>query len=217
MPEREGTVTDLKDYGPALGRRFRGLKLWAVLRCYGREGLQALIREHVRLAQLFASWVDEEPGWEIAAPHALSSSASGARARTRQTQAILEYVNGSGEAFLSQTRLDGRSSSARDRQRADDRGRRAPRLGALQEARLDRAGEGVAGGRLAGLVAAREPARRCSEVPCVKVSGFTWPWVFSWIRSSPIAAAASRPSLMSCCVRSTTSPVSTACAAQTPA
>ena len=72
MPEREGTVTDLKDYGPALGRRFRGLKLWAVLRCYGREGLQALIREHVRLAQLFASWIEEEPGWEIAAPHALS-------------------------------------------------------------------------------------------------------------------------------------------------
>ena len=63
--------TDLKDYGPALGRRFRGLKLWAVLRCYGREGLQALIREHVRLAQLFASWVEEEPGWEVAAPHAL--------------------------------------------------------------------------------------------------------------------------------------------------
>ena len=47
-------VTNLMDYGPALGRRFRSLKLWTVIRCYGREGLQALIREHVRLAQLFA-------------------------------------------------------------------------------------------------------------------------------------------------------------------
>ncbi|HZO34172.1 MAG TPA: pyridoxal-dependent decarboxylase, partial [Gaiellaceae bacterium] len=50
-------AVDLKDYGPALGRRFRALKLWLVLRWYGAEGLRALIREHVRLAQLFASWV----------------------------------------------------------------------------------------------------------------------------------------------------------------
>src|SRR6266550_603390 len=61
MPERSA-VTDLKDYGPALGRRFRGLKLWTVLRCFGREGLQGLIREPVRLAQLFASWLEGEPG-----------------------------------------------------------------------------------------------------------------------------------------------------------
>ena len=108
MPEREGTVTDLKDYGPALGRRFRGLKLWAVLRCYGREGLQALIREHVRLAQLFASWVEEEPGWEVAAPHALSVVCFRREGSDEENAAILERVNRSGEAFLSQTRLDGR-------------------------------------------------------------------------------------------------------------
>ena len=60
-PATEEAV-DLKDYGPALGRRFRALKLWTVLRCYGAEGLRALIREHVRLAQLFASWVEAEPG-----------------------------------------------------------------------------------------------------------------------------------------------------------
>ena len=59
------------DYGPALGRRFRSLKLWTVIRCYGREGLQALIREHIRLAQLFASWVEAEPGWEVVAPRSL--------------------------------------------------------------------------------------------------------------------------------------------------
>src|SRR4029079_1056921 len=63
---------DLHDYGPALGRRFRSLKLWAVLRCYGREGLQALIREHVRLASVFEEWVREDPGWEISAPRHFS-------------------------------------------------------------------------------------------------------------------------------------------------
>ena len=56
LASSEGAL-DLRDYGPALGRRFRALKLWTVLRCYGREGLQALIREHVRLAALFEEWV----------------------------------------------------------------------------------------------------------------------------------------------------------------
>ena len=68
----EGAI-DFRDYGPALGRRFRALKLWAVLRCYGREGLQALIREHVRLAALFEEWVRAEPGWEISAPRLFST------------------------------------------------------------------------------------------------------------------------------------------------
>jgi aromatic-L-amino-acid decarboxylase len=108
MPERDGGVTDLKDYGPALGRRFRGLKLWAVLRCYGRDGLQALIREHVRLAQLFAAWLEAEPGWEIVAPHPLSVVCFCREGSDEQNRAILERVNASGEAFLSHTRLDGR-------------------------------------------------------------------------------------------------------------
>ena len=108
MPERAGGVTDLKDYGPALGRRFRGLKLWAVLRYYGRDGLQALIREHVRLAQLFASWVEESPGWEIAAPHPFSVVCFRREGSDEENQAILERVNGSGEAFLSHTRLNDR-------------------------------------------------------------------------------------------------------------
>jgi aromatic-L-amino-acid/L-tryptophan decarboxylase len=108
MPERGGGVTDLKDYGPALGRRFRGLKLWAVLRCYGREGLQALIREHVRLAQLLASWLEAESGWEIVAPHPLSVVCFRREGSDADNQAILERVNASGEAFLSHTRLDGR-------------------------------------------------------------------------------------------------------------
>jgi aromatic-L-amino-acid decarboxylase len=108
MPERAGGVTDLKDYGPALGRRFRGLKLWAVLRYYGRDGLQALIREHVRLAQLFASWIEESPGWDIAAPHPFSVVCFRREGSDDENQAILERVNGTGEAFLSHTRLNDR-------------------------------------------------------------------------------------------------------------
>src|SRR5262249_45913674 len=65
-------VDSLPDYGPALGRRFRSLKLWAVLRCYGAEGLRAIQREHMRLAALFASWVKADPGWELAAPQRFS-------------------------------------------------------------------------------------------------------------------------------------------------
>ncbi len=108
MPESAGGVTDLKDYGPALGRRFRGLKLWAVLRYYGREGLQALIREHVRIAQLFASWVEETPGWEIAAPHPFSVVCFRHEGSDEQNEAILERVNRTGEVFLTHTRLNGR-------------------------------------------------------------------------------------------------------------
>ena len=62
----------LSDYGPALGRRFRSLKLWAVLRCYGRRGLQERIREAIRLADLFQGWVGAEPGWELCAPRRFS-------------------------------------------------------------------------------------------------------------------------------------------------
>jgi aromatic-L-amino-acid decarboxylase len=107
MPERSA-VTDLKDYGPALGRRFRGLKLWTVLRCFGREGLQELIREHVRLAQLFASWLEEEPGWQIVAPHPLSVVCFRREGTDAENEALLERVNATGEVFLTHTRLNGR-------------------------------------------------------------------------------------------------------------
>jgi aromatic-L-amino-acid decarboxylase len=107
MPE-SSDVTDLKDYGPALGRRFRGLKLWVVLRCYGREGLQALIREHVRLAQLFASWVEDTPGWEVVAPHPFSVVCFRREGSDEENEALLARVNASGEAFLTHTRLNGR-------------------------------------------------------------------------------------------------------------
>jgi len=101
-------VDSLSEYGPALGRRFRSLKLWAVLRCYGREGLQARIREAVRLAELFEGWVREEPGWEICAPRSLSLVCFRREGSDEENEAIVERVNRSGELFLSHTRLDGR-------------------------------------------------------------------------------------------------------------
>jgi aromatic-L-amino-acid decarboxylase len=101
-------VTNLMDYGPALGRRFRALKLWAVMRCYGREGLQELIREHVRLARLFASWLEETPGWEIVAPYPFSVVCFRREGSDEENEALLERANASGEVFISHTRLDRR-------------------------------------------------------------------------------------------------------------
>jgi aromatic-L-amino-acid decarboxylase len=101
-------VTNLMDYGPALGRRFRALKLWTVIRCYGREGLQGLIREHVRLAQLFASWVEAEPGWEVVAPVPFSVVCFRREGSDDENEALMERVNATGEIYLSHTRLDDR-------------------------------------------------------------------------------------------------------------
>jgi aromatic-L-amino-acid/L-tryptophan decarboxylase len=102
-------LTSLSDYGPALGRRFRALKLWTVLRTFGREGLQEAIREHVRLAQTFAAWVEEEPGWEVAAPQRFSLVCFRREASDEENARILDAVNASGIAFLSGTRLHGRT------------------------------------------------------------------------------------------------------------
>jgi aromatic-L-amino-acid/L-tryptophan decarboxylase len=96
---------DIKDYGPALGRRFRALKLWIVLRWYGAEGLRALIREHVRLAQLFASLVEAEPGWEIAAPHPFSTVCF--RHVAEDNDRIARTATETGELFVATTKLCG--------------------------------------------------------------------------------------------------------------
>jgi aromatic-L-amino-acid decarboxylase len=101
-------VTSLSEFGPALGRRFRALKLWAVLRCHGRDGLQEMIREHVRLAELFETWVRAEPGWEVVAPRHFSLVCFRRDAPDEENEALLERLNATGEVFLSHTRLDGR-------------------------------------------------------------------------------------------------------------
>jgi aromatic-L-amino-acid/L-tryptophan decarboxylase len=98
----------LSEYGPALGRRFRALKLWAVLRCYGRSGLQEHIRGGVRLASIFEEWVAAAPGWEVCAPRPFSVVCfrlSGSDERNRE---LLERVNSTGEIFISHCVLNGR-------------------------------------------------------------------------------------------------------------
>jgi aromatic-L-amino-acid decarboxylase len=101
-------VVSLSEYAIPLGRRFRALKLWAVLRWYGREGLQTLIREHVRLATLFESWVEEEPGWEVCAPRYFSLVCFRHEGTDEENEALLERVNATGQVFLSHARLHGR-------------------------------------------------------------------------------------------------------------
>jgi len=111
VPEYLRTPEDayaLSEYGPALGRRFRSLKLWAVLRCYGRDGLQRILREHIRLADLFAEWVDADPDWELVAPQRFSLVVFRRNGSDEENEAILERVNASGELFISHTRLNGR-------------------------------------------------------------------------------------------------------------
>jgi aromatic-L-amino-acid decarboxylase len=111
VPEYLRTPEDafaLSEYGPALGRRFRSLKLWAVLRCFGAEGLRAIQREHIRLAQLFAGWVEEDPEWELVAPQRFSLVVFRRHGTDEDNEAIVERANASGEMFLSHTKLDGR-------------------------------------------------------------------------------------------------------------
>jgi aromatic-L-amino-acid decarboxylase len=106
-PDEEDALS-LSEYGPALGRRFRSLKLWAVLRCYGRSGLQQRIREAIRLAKLFEGWVAAEPGWELCAPRPFSVVCFRRDGSDADNQALLERANASGEIFISHTVLNGR-------------------------------------------------------------------------------------------------------------
>ncbi len=114
------------DWGVSLGRRFRALKLWMVLRSFGSDGIADRLREHIRLAQLFAGWVDAHPDFERLAPTPLSVVCFRARpselakrigrggdvgldeALNSLNRALLERLNRSGEVYLSHTTLGGR-------------------------------------------------------------------------------------------------------------
>jgi aromatic-L-amino-acid decarboxylase len=98
----------LADYGPPLGRRFRSLKLWAVLRCYGAEGLRAIVREHIRLAELFAGWVDESGDWELVAPRRFSLVVFRRNGSDAENEQLESRINASGEIFITHTKLEGR-------------------------------------------------------------------------------------------------------------
>jgi aromatic-L-amino-acid decarboxylase len=106
-PDSEDALS-LSEYGPALGRRFRSLKLWAVLRCYGRAGLQERIRRAIELAARFEGWVRDESGWELCAPRPFSVVCFRKQGSDEENEALLERANRSGEIFISHTRLDGR-------------------------------------------------------------------------------------------------------------
>jgi aromatic-L-amino-acid decarboxylase len=101
-------AVNLSEVSIPLGRRFRALKLWAVLRCYGRSGLQGRIREHLRLAGLFEGWVRDEAGWEVTAPRHFSLVCFRRDGSDEDNERLLERVNDSGEVFLSHTRFDDR-------------------------------------------------------------------------------------------------------------
>ena len=101
-------VVSLSEFASPLGRRFRALKLWATLRCFGRDGLQAAVREHVRLAALFEEWVAAEPGWELCAPRPFALVCFRRIGSDAENEEIMRRVNDAGEIFLSHTRLDGR-------------------------------------------------------------------------------------------------------------
>jgi aromatic-L-amino-acid decarboxylase len=113
---QETMAPNLMEYGVSLGRRFRALKLWMVIRSFGVEGIAARIREHVRLAALFRSWIEADEAFEVAAPTPLSVVCFRARFPGAPppeadvlNQALLEAVNASGEVYLSDTKLHGRT------------------------------------------------------------------------------------------------------------
>jgi aromatic-L-amino-acid decarboxylase len=109
----ESTVKNGMDYGIQLGRRFRALKLWFVIRYFGREGLEARLREHCRLARLFASWVEESENFEMMAPVPFALVCFRARPNgvddlDALNEKIMNEINTSGKAYLSHTKLNGK-------------------------------------------------------------------------------------------------------------
>jgi aromatic-L-amino-acid decarboxylase len=117
--DRDQEVTNFRDWGIQLGRRFRALKLWFVLRTYGVQGLQQMLREHLALAQEFKGWVEESPDFEALAPVPLNTicfrfhpgKQSSWTLSTEEldglNKALQDEVNHSGRIFLTSTRLAG--------------------------------------------------------------------------------------------------------------
>jgi len=111
----EESVRNYMDYGLQLGRRFRALKLWFVMRYFGAEELRERLREHIALAQELASWIAAEPDWEVLAPHPLSvvcfryaPTAVAPEALDELNARIMDGANATGEIFLSHTKIQGR-------------------------------------------------------------------------------------------------------------
>jgi aromatic-L-amino-acid decarboxylase len=115
--DRASPVRDYNEFQPQLGRRFRALKLWMLIRWFGVDGLRRRVRRHIELARAFAGWVDAAPDWERLAPvpfatvcfrHRPPAIASDEPALDRHNAAVMDAVNRTGEIFLSHTKLNGR-------------------------------------------------------------------------------------------------------------
>jgi aromatic-L-amino-acid decarboxylase len=112
---KDDEVENLMDYGIQLGRRFRSLKLWFIIRYFGVEGLAARIKHHIELAQEFAKWIDDEKDFERMAPVPFSTICFRYNPRNKSddelntlNEKLLEKINASGKIFLSHTKLNGK-------------------------------------------------------------------------------------------------------------
>jgi len=110
-----GAEINYMDYGVQLGRRFRALKAWVVWRAFGREGLAARIRDHLRLAKLFTRWLRDDERFELSAPVVMGVVCFRFKAGDDESKIdiinskIVERINASGRAYLTQTKLRGRT------------------------------------------------------------------------------------------------------------
>jgi aromatic-L-amino-acid decarboxylase len=103
-----GSVVDFRDWHIPLGRRFRALKLWCVIRSYGVEGLRAMVREHIELTNKFVDWLRMDSRFEIAAPVSLNLVCFRLRGPDSASELLLQKLNSSGRIFLSHSRLSGK-------------------------------------------------------------------------------------------------------------
>ena len=103
-----GEVIDYRDWHIPLGRRFRALKLWFVIRYYGVAGLRAHVREQVELTQELASWIEQDPDFEIVAPTPLNLVCFRLKGSNRANEELVEQLNSSGRLYLNQTKLGDR-------------------------------------------------------------------------------------------------------------
>ncbi len=103
-----GDVIDYRDWHVPLGRRFRALKLWSVIRWYGAEGLREHVRNGVALAQEFAGWVGSDDRFELAAPHELALVTFRLKSGDDASRALMETANASGSMYLTHTVVDGK-------------------------------------------------------------------------------------------------------------
>ncbi|MEO1995676.1 MAG: aminotransferase class V-fold PLP-dependent enzyme [Planctomycetaceae bacterium] len=105
---QSGQVTDYRDWQIPLGRRFRALKLWFVIRSFGISGLQQLVRDHVALAREFAGWVQDSDDFELAAPQTLNLICFRHKGDDASNRSLLDRLNASGRLFLTHTRVNNR-------------------------------------------------------------------------------------------------------------